>query len=63
MLQTERMDRRTDGSTKPDTQTDRQGEILVQITELRLICLVKNYGNNFAVILGVILINILLRVS
>ena len=44
-------------------QTDRQGEILVQITELRLICLVKNDENNFAVILGVILINILLRVS
>ena len=31
MLQTGRMDRRTDGSTKPDTQTDRQGEILVQM--------------------------------
>ena len=35
----------------------------VEITEYRLICLVKNYRNNFAVILGVILINILLRVS
>ena len=55
----------TDGMLQKEVlnRTDRQGEILVQITELRLICLVKNDENNFAVILGVILINILLRVS